>query len=140
MLGPLCYPLLPRMLDKSLKVAGAGISAVWDPRDIGTAAGLDALCPMSASALGDLDCNAATRLYILSKADDLIIPASNLRSLQASAKLTGEWANMTAQQYHVDKPDKTAVFLIGQAARAGKYNEDPATVNGTPIPCTLTRK
>ena len=58
MLGPLCYPLLPQLLDKSLAAAEAGV-AVHIPRERwGEFAGSNAIKEGSASILARLDASA----------------------------------------------------------------------------------
>ena len=79
-------------------------------------------------------------MHILLIADDQILPASSRAGLQVAATLAGEWAEFTAQQYHIDKPDKTAVLLMGQAAIEDQYNSSPVVLAGRPAPCTLSRK
>jgi len=87
MLGPLCYPLLPRVLDKSLQAAGMGIG-VGVP--VGKRARLvecNVFDTGSAAILAELDAAAAERLHILLIADDQILPESSLCKLQLSADL-----------------------------------------------------
>ena len=140
MLGPLCYPLLPRLLDKSLQAAGAAIAVNVSPAERLQLQHLNALCESSASRLPKIDGEAQQRLHILFIADDQILPASCLKGLQQSAVLAGDWASCTAQEYHVDKPEKTAVLLMGQAANEEKYNESPLVLSDRQVPSTLCRK
>ena len=68
------------------------------------------------------------------------MPDSSLGKLRKSAQIATKWAQTTAQEYHVDKPDKTAVLLLGQAAHPGIYATAPIILSGRPVPCTLVRK
>ena len=78
MLGPLCYPLLPMMLDRCLAAAGAGISADAGSATQADLSGFNALDPGSTTALGQIDAAARLRLRILLIADDQIMPASSI--------------------------------------------------------------
>jgi hypothetical protein len=140
LLGPVGYPLLPRLLDKSLEAAGAGIAVDVHPNIHESVRGQEALRPTSAAALSAIDATAVLKLHILLIADDQILPASNIESLRKSADLADAWASMTGQEYHVDKPDKTAVLLLGQAAKQEVYESAPIMLGGKPVPSTLIQK
>ena len=141
MLGPLCYPLLPMMLDRCSAAAGAGISADAGSATQADLSGFNALDPGSTTALGQIDAAARLRLRILLIADDQIMPASNIFSLQASADLAGEWAtNTPSSTMWTGRPEKTAVLSLGQAALKDIYDQSPVTLAGRPVPCTLLRK
>ena len=137
LLGPLCYPLLPLLLDKSLAAAGAGVGVDVSVEQV---LGLSALSPESAPALAASDRCASQRLHILHIADDQIIPESSTAKLQEAANLATEWAAATGQEYHVDHPDKTAVLLVGQAALPQVYERCPVMLAARPVPCVLSRK
>ena len=140
MLGPLCYPLLPRLLDKALAAAGSGIGVGVSLDQFGEGGSLNALSCSSETALAQIDAVASERLHILLIADDQIMPESSLGKLRSSASVASEWARATGQEYHVDKPDKTAVLLLGQAAHPAIYEVAPVVLEGRPVPCTLVRK
>ena len=140
MLGPLFYPLLPRLLDKALAAAGAGIGVDIPSSRLLEFGALNALLDSSAHSLESLDVEASLRLHILLIADDQIIPASSLSQLRSAAAIATGWARMTAQEYHVDKPDKTAILLLGRAAQPEVYNMAPVMLAGSPIPCCVHRK
>lgn len=140
MLGPLSYPLLPLLLDRSLLAAGAGIGVDVPVQRHQELARLDAMCPSSAPQLAAFDKTAALRLHILLIADDQIIPESSLERLRADVKLATTWATSTAQEYHVETPDKTAILLLGRAADAETYSRQPVELAGTIVPCVTTRK
>ena len=50
------------------------------------------------------------------------------------------WAKQVGQEYHVNTPDKTAILLVGSAARQDVYNAHPITLQGQSIPSVLERK
>ena len=137
MLGPLCYPLLPLMLDKSLAAAGAGIAVDVSPDMFDRMRVCDVFHSDHVEILAKADQAASTRLHILLIADDQILPASHSQSSQASVNLASEWATMTGQHYHVDKPDKTAVLLLGKAAQSDAYNSAPIVLSDRVVPSTV---
>lgn len=139
-MGPLCYPLLPCLLDKALAAAGAGIGVDVLAHRFAEHVGLNALCESSAGILSSLDLEVTLRLHISFIADDQIIPESTMGKLQVDADIATEWARTTAQEHHVDKPDKTAVLLLGQADHPAVYDIAPVVLAGRPVPCTLMRK
>ena len=54
--------------------------------------------------------------------------------------MASAWAVLTQQEYHVDSPNKTAVLLLGRAARPDDYNRQPLVLSGKIVPCVLQRK
>ena len=140
LLGPLCYPLLPRMLDKCLAAAGAGVGVDIPSHRQQELAGLCALSPVSAQHSAALDGSASLRMHILLIADDQIIPESSLERLRLDAQLASTWASSTAQEYHVNSPDKTAILLLGRAADVNAYMAQPVELAGVPLPCVTARK
>ena len=93
----------------------------------------------SAEFLGKVDAVANARMHILLIADDQIIPSINMQTLQASATLAEERAQMISQEYHV-KPNKTADLPMGQAAHDAEYCAAPVYLSGRPVPCVTTRE
>ena len=140
MLGPLCYPLLPRLLDKSLAAAGAGIAVSVAPSQYEQMEGLSATDRQSAVQLTRIDAEAESRLHVLLIADDQIMPESSLVKLQESAVLASEWASLTGQAYHVETPEKTAVLVLGQAEREATYVQHPIMLAGSQVPYVTERK
>ena len=70
MLGPLLYPLVPRLLDKRLAALNLGVG-VDIPHDQWHALlGLNAVSSTSAAALSSLDALATLRIHIMLVADD----------------------------------------------------------------------
>ena len=134
-----CILCLCRLLDKSLQAAGFGVG-VDIPRNMWSKlAGANALDDSCSDLLASLDAAASTRLHILLVADDQILPESSLKKLSLASALADDWAKATAQEYHVGKPDKTAVLLLGQAARTSDYKEAPISLGGQPVPCATIR-
>ena len=98
------------MLDRCLAAAGAGISADAGSATQADLSGFNALDPGSTTALGQIDAAARLRLRILLIADDQIMPASNIFSLQASADLAGEWATNTPSSTMWTGPKKLPCY------------------------------
>ncbi len=97
MLGPLCYPLVPRMLDKSLAPAGAGIGVDVSRQDQLALQQCHALENDSVGALSRIDAACSLRLHILLIADDQILPESSMEKFRVSARMASEWASSVAQ-------------------------------------------
>ena len=70
MLGPLCYPLVPLLLDKALAAAGAGVGVDIPAQSFCGHGGLNALQKESEGVLAGLDNEAQLRLHISLIADD----------------------------------------------------------------------
>ena len=134
------YPLVPRLLDKCLAAAGAGIAVDVRRERYQLLAGLNAMDPASAEVLSGIDSEANLRLHILLIADDQILPESSIEKLRHAAALASEWAVTAAQQYHVDAPDKTAVLLLGQAADMEAHARNPIQLSGKAVPAVIERK
>ena len=128
------------MLGKMLAEPGAGIGMGVPNQALDSLRGLDALSVDSASHFAQVDAAALSRVHLLLIADHQIFPESCLLRLQRSADIASEWALASHQEYHVSSPDKTAILLLGGAARPEVYNASPVVLCGTPIPCTLTKK
>ena len=78
MMGPLCYPLLPRVLDKRLAALRLGIGIDIPQQYWHMLMGHNALSACSVQSLSFLDSLASLRVHILLVADDQIMPASHL--------------------------------------------------------------
>ena len=79
--------------------------------------GLNAIQACSVARLSEIDTEASLRIHVVLIADDQSLCKSHLEKLRVNAALATEWVLSTGQEYHVDKPDKTAVLLMGQAGQ-----------------------
>ena len=140
MLGPLCCPLIPSLLDAMLQAEGCGIGVdvpVAQPYEL---SGADVLCSSMSSLLSAVNAQATKLVPIMLVADDQILPAPSLDSLRRSANIASQWALHTGQQYHVATPDKTAVLLFGRESLLSEYTQHAVVLSGAHVPGTLVKK
>ena len=123
-----------------LITAGCGIGIDVPTHAMLALQGSDALAPVSMSSFAAADSLATQRIPIMLVADDQILPESCITKAQQVADIATQWAQSTGQQYHVATPDKTAMLLIGDAARPEDYIKNPVLLSGVPVPCTLLKK
>ena len=138
MLGPLCYPLLPALLDHMLTSAGCGIGIDVPVESLRQLQGVDILDDSSMGRIMAVEAQASRRVPIMLVADDQILPESCLKRLQQGASIASKWAVATGQQYHVATPDKTSVLMVGNFD-LDKYNLDPVMLGGAPVPATSVK-
>ena len=74
MLGPLCYPLLPALLDQMLLSAGCGIGLDVPVETMYQLSGVDILDEANTGKIMAAESQASKRIPIMLVADDQIIP------------------------------------------------------------------